>query len=66
MTSEPDYVTVMATTDPRKFLVAVMTYHARDEEYIIKQVSRQPRSQIMAEGLAKMWAAGGGRKEKGT
>lgn len=56
MTIEPDYVTVLPTTDPHKFLVAVMTYHARDDEFIQKKVNREPLPQKAADALADSWA----------
>lgn len=56
MTIEPDYVTVLPTTDPHKFLVAIMTYHARDDEFIQKKVSQKlPKDN--AHFLADTWAA---------
>lgn len=57
MTTEPDYVTILPTQSPHRFLVAVMTYHARDDEFIQKKVSQHATSRDMAEALADTWAA---------
>lgn len=56
MESNPDFVTVLPTNNPVRYLVAVMTYHKRDEEYIIKKVS-EALPHVQAEGLARSWAA---------
>lgn len=52
-----DFVTVLPTNNPVRYLVAVMTYHKRDDEYIIKKVSEQALPHVQAEGLARSWAA---------
>lgn len=57
MTAESDYVTVLATEHPKQFLVAVMTYHGRDEQYIQKKVSRERLTHSSAVHLAATWAA---------
>jgi hypothetical protein len=63
--SEPDYVTVLATHDPRQFLVVVMKWHARDEEYIQGKVS-EPLPLVPARRLAESWAAALGIEVRGT
>lgn len=57
MSSEPDYVTILPTQHTRKYLVAIMTYHARDEEFIQKKVSQNAVSLSAAHAIADMWAA---------
>lgn len=57
MTAESDYVTLLPTKHPTRFLVAVMTYHERDEQYIQKKVSRGLLGREAAVNLAASWAA---------
>jgi hypothetical protein len=53
---DSDYVTIVKTQDPFKFLVCVIKYQPRDDDYVQTRVS-QPLSAIAAETLAKSWAA---------
>lgn len=55
--TEPDYVTILPTQHVRKYLVAIMTYHARDEEFIQKKVSAEALNLSAAHALADSWAA---------
>lgn len=54
--TEPDYITVAGTADPHKFLVMIMKYHQRDDQYIAGRVS-QALSEVAARALARGWAA---------
>lgn len=56
MPDEADYVTILPTHSPHKFLVVIMKWHSRDEEFIQGMVSR-PLSSITASNLAQSWAA---------
>lgn len=62
--SEPDYVTILATQHPQRFLVAIMTYHARDEQFIQKKVSREPLKREAADALAESWASALGLEKR--
>lgn len=53
--TEPDYVTMLPTLDPHKFLVVVMHYHAPSDEFIQTKCS-QPLPCVTAGALAKSWA----------
>lgn len=56
MPDEPDYVTVLPTAHPAKYLAVVMRWHARDDEYIQGRVS-SPLRAVDAHALARSWAA---------
>lgn len=53
---DEDYITLLPTANPRKFLVVVMHYRKRDDEYVQGRVS-QPLNETAAKSLAEMWAA---------
>lgn len=56
MDENADYVTVLPTSNPRRFLACVMRYHKRDDEYVQARVS-QVLSATAARSLAEMWSA---------
>lgn len=56
MESNPDYITVLPTNNPKLWLVAVMTWDNRDD-YHIKKCSQQALPKVQAESLARSWAA---------
>lgn len=58
-TTEPDYVTVLPTDHPRKFLAVIMKWHARDDEYIQGRVSVALTTE-QAHALARIWAEAAG------
>lgn len=51
-----DFVTVLATTSPHLFLVAVMTYLPRMGEYVTHKLSPKALRQEPANSLARQWA----------
>lgn len=53
---EPDFIAILATMDPHKFIVAVMRWSRGDESHRLTRCSK-PLSKVDAEGLAAMWAA---------
>lgn len=57
MTPEPDYVTCLPTNNPRLWLVAVMTFHAHEDDYAIKKCSQSAMPKQQAQSLAASWAA---------
>jgi hypothetical protein len=55
METNPDFIAVLPTNNPTRFIVAVMTFHAHDDEYVIKKCSHGMKRQA-ADALAKSWA----------
>lgn len=56
MESNPDFVTVLPTNNPRLWLVAVMTFHEYEDDYSIKKCSQQALPKVQAQSLASSWA----------
>lgn len=56
VTSEADYVTVLPTIHPARFLAVIMRWHSRDDQYVQTRVSSPLRS-ADAHALARSWAA---------
>ena len=59
-TDNPDFVTLLPTTSPTLFLVAVMTYQSRDQEYVTHKLSPKALKRENAQALGAQWA-----KERG-
>lgn len=57
MAEELDYITVLPTNNPRLYLVAVMTFHAHEDDYAIKKCSQSALPKQAAQSLAESWAA---------
>ena len=56
MDDDADYVTVLPTTDPHKFLTCVMVYVKKEDAYVSGRCSG-PLTHAAARALAQMWAA---------
>lgn len=56
MTPEPDFVTLLPTNNPSRWLVAVMTFQAHADDYAIKKCSQSALPKLAAQSLAESWA----------
>lgn len=54
--TDRDYVTVLPTAHPHKFIVSIMVYRKRDDEYVMTRCSHS-LSEPAARALAQSWAA---------